>query len=43
MKKEYFSPEFELQKFKFTGIMAGEVVVSDPQIPDDDINPGLDE
>lgn len=43
MKKEYFSPEFELQKFKFTGIMAGEVVVSYPQIPDDDINPGLDE
>lgn len=43
MKKEYFSPEFELQKFKFTGIMAGEVVVSDSQIPDDDINQGLDD
>lgn len=40
MKKEYFSPEFELQKFKFTGIMAGEVVVSDPQFPEDEINTG---
>lgn len=43
MKKEYLTPEFELFKFKFSGVMAGEVIISDPQIPDDDINPGLDD
>jgi len=40
MKRLYSSPEFELHKFKISDILLGEVVVSDPQIPDDDINPG---
>lgn len=40
MKKEYLSPDFELLKFNLSAVMSGEVVVSYPQIPDDEINNG---
>lgn len=40
MKKNYYSPEFELLSFQFTKVLAEEVVVSDPQIPSDGYDPG---
>lgn len=40
MKREYKSPEFELFALRLDSIMDQEVIVSKPQIPDDDYNPG---
>lgn len=41
MEKRYESPEFEFHAFRFKDLMAGgEVVVSNPQIPDDGYDPG---
>lgn len=40
MKKDYESPEFEFHALRFGLVMSNEVVISDPQIPDDDYNPG---
>ncbi len=40
MKKEYSTPEFELFAFRFSDILSGEVVVSDPQLPSDGYDPG---
>ncbi len=41
MKKAYDSPEFEFHSLRFKDLMSnGEVVISDPQIPDDGYAPG---
>ena len=41
MRKNYESPEFDFYAFRFKNLLAGgELVVSDPQIPGDDYNPG---
>lgn len=39
MKKEYFSPEFDLTRLCFEKLLAEEQVVSDPQVPQDGGDP----
>lgn len=40
MKKEYFSPEFELTKLTFEKLLGEEQIVSNAQIPKDGGDPG---
>lgn len=40
MKKDYFSPEFDLTKLSFEKLLGEEQVVSNPQIPCDGGDPG---